>query len=200
MSGSLTDILDLWTPFSEADDVPDVDPPDPDPVPGSCSGLTGLLSLWPPFCGAEDDEEPEPEPTEDFRTALRNRLLAADGLESLEGRIYWAKTGPAPFPNMRILPVGPDRKEENTSNSYPFRRTLQFSILSTDDVECEELATAAYEALAWAASEPLLFVGGYEIARFPDDLWLPREPSGDGPGGSDIWHAHFDVEFLLGRG
>jgi hypothetical protein len=170
--------------------------------------LLDLTLLAPPF-GADGDTPVTV--TDDFRTALRARLLAAPGLEPLVepvevpgrepvgNRVYWSTVRAAPFPHIRIYRIGGDRRMENSADGGPFWRRLQFSILSDDDEEAETISEAAYAALEWDANDPLLFVEGYEMARFPDELMGPDEQSGAGPNGDDVWMSHFDVEFLMGK-
>jgi hypothetical protein len=157
--------------------------------------LLSVLNLWPPF-GASAAPVTV---TDDFRTALRARLLAAPGLEPLGDRVFWSSARAAAFPHLRIYRIGGDRREENTVDGGPFWRRLQFSILSADDEEAETISEAAYAALEWDVNDPLLFVEGYEMARFPDELMGPDEQSGAGPNGDDVWMSHFDVEFLMGK-
>jgi hypothetical protein len=160
--------------------------------------LTALLNLWPPFAPGASEPGPEPEPvTDDFLTALRTRLREADGLEELSNVYLESAPQAAAAPFLVVNPLGTTAFENNSDSHYE-EASYQFDVLARDAAQAKRLGLAAYEALQWDRTDPLLFVEGYEMSRHRDRPVGPRREGSGWVGGRPVWRWRFDVNFLIG--
>lgn len=162
--------------------------------------IVHIVNLAPPFRLTDLSYVPPPLATEDFLTALRNFLLDVPGLAGLTGVFHW-RAGSAPtgrYPFLFFKRLHQTTIFITTKHFYRVA-VFQFDVLAQDEEEADTLGQAAYDALTQGAgAETILFAGGYEMGRSPQQFHGPDEEPGLRPGGVQVWRCRFDCEFQIG--
>jgi hypothetical protein len=162
--------------------------------------LIDIIQLAPPFNFSAADDLQAPLPTDDFRKALRDFLLAVPGVgDAVDGRVYWSKSPPgAEMPFLVISRIN-QRTNMITTKIFFFEAEYQFSVFSTDDAVAESIATAAYQALLPDEDmEEIFFAEGREMTRIPRLFYGPDAQMQGMIGAEDVWMCHFDYGWLIG--
>jgi hypothetical protein len=161
--------------------------------------IVDVLQIAPPIDFEAVDDTAVPA-TEDFRTSLRAFLLASEGLEDLEGRIYWSNSPPSVEYPFMILSRLWEKTIIITTHVFYRECAYQFTIFSFDDEQAETLTEAAHNALLPIEDyDPIRFIGGYESSRKPGRVIGPDSQPMGMIGGETVWRCSFDYEFILGN-
>lgn len=131
-----------------------------------------------------------------FLAAVRRRIL--DSVTDIT-RVYLHETpAGATFPLVVVNPLYHDPFFVSAlSPDFESEGPVQFTVISTDDIEAETLARQVRSA--FGQDKPrLMYDNGYHIDSWPGRWWRPVR-SGQGPNGAKLWAQSFQTWFRLGE-
>lgn len=132
--------------------------------------------------------------------ALEDYLTTVGPLAGLGGRVYLSMTGVRPTYPLLVMDALPIEVEENNSDTYLSWEPVQFTVLSTDDLEADKLGRRAWRALLPKPQNPaMVFADGEEVTRLPGGYRPPVMQPQPGPQGNPIFGVSFDIRWLLTR-
>ena len=150
--------------------------------------LLGLLRLWPPFGG---DGGQSVQLT--LAAAIRARILAS---VPTAPRVYYSLVEPnAPLPVVVFSEIG-SSPTITSQRSYFGTDQFQFTVLSDDDIEAQQVCRAIITALSLPTK--LRFADGLHMTTWVGSM-RTRKPSASDGSASATWCVEFDATFMVQR-